>query len=109
VVFRAEGWAAVAKEDDALALLEARVAAAAIAEANLLKKVKGAKVAGEVAVEDLMFTSQEVVTRTEGYLARVNIEYAEPEESDGGPTIVTAIATLEIPRCRLRRLGDYVD
>jgi hypothetical protein len=106
VVFSATGSSIVAREDDALALLEARTAAETIAEAELLKKVKGAFINSKVTVGDLMFSSQEASTHVEGYLSRAEISYTK-QEPEG--QVVTATATLELSRKELDSLARYVE
>lgn len=105
VVFNAEASSVVARQDDPLALLEAKTAAETMAQAELLKKIKGAFVSGEATVGDLMFASQEASTRVEGYLSRVEVTFSESPAEEG---MVTAKATLEIPRAK-ESLADYVD
>ncbi|MHC5034198.1 MAG: hypothetical protein ACYTFZ_04100 [Planctomycetota bacterium] len=108
IVFWAQGQSIVAKEDDPFSRLEAEMAAAAVAKANLLAKVKGELITGNVQVGDLMLKSQEVAVMVEGFLGRANIEIV-----DAGltrmpkPVVVTAIAALEMAPADLARLGEY--
>lgn len=106
VVFQATGSSLVAKPGDPLAMLEAKAAAETIAFANLVKKIKGAHVTGKVAVDDLMYSSQEATERVEGFISRVHVEFEQTGE-DG--TLITARAILEVPRDELHDLGRYVD
>ncbi len=105
VEFVGEGSSVMVKEDDPLALLEARAAARALALADLLATVKGTEVAAQVTVEDLMYESLEATVTVEGTLSGVSIEYEELREEDGGATVVTAIASLELTPAQLRRTG----
>lgn len=105
ILFSETGSSVIARKDDPLALLEAQLAAATIAEANLLRKLKGADLAGEVTASDLMFTGQHVVSRVEGRLSRVEIHFDKPRGEDG---IVTATAMLEVRPRELKSLGRYV-
>ncbi len=106
VTFSASASSVVAKQGDPLAMLEAREAAETMALANLLKKIKGAYVTSEVTVGDLMFSSQEATTRVDGFLARADVELV-PSEPD--KTVVTARATLTIPRSHLKSLDEYAE
>lgn len=103
VRFEAEGSSVIAKPDDPLSVLEARLAAATIAKANLLEKVQGARVASEVSVDDLMFREHEAVVAVEGVLPRVEVSYLEPAEEPAG-AVVTAVASVELTRRELRHL-----
>jgi len=102
VMFSAEGSAPIVKADDAMALVEARTAAAAIAKANLLEKIKGAVITAHVQVKDLTFASEAAMVNVEGQLARVNIEYLPTERTGPMAMIVTARATLELNADMLR-------
>ena len=106
IQFTAAGQSAIAN-DEAISMIEARAAAAAVAKANLLEKVKGAYVSGSVTVGDLMFSSQEARVSTEGFLSRATITY---EEVSGvpAPNIVTAIATLTLSEDDMADLAAYV-
>ena len=73
VVFTAVGSAALVKADDPMALVEARTAAAAIARAELLAKIKGTAIESTVQVKDLTFASQEAELQVDGMLARTEI------------------------------------
>ncbi len=106
--FEAEGKSVVARSDDPLSLLEARLAAATIAKANLLEKVQGAYVMGEVNVDDLMFREQEAVAVVEGFLPRVEVTQVAQEASTEG-SVVTAVASVELTRRELRRLAERED
>jgi hypothetical protein len=100
VLFRAEASSVVARPDDALAALEARMAAAAMAKAALLEKVLGAEVTGEVIVDGLMFEDQQASVYVEGMLPGATV--ACTESADG--KTVTAVAELELTRRELRHL-----
>ncbi len=107
VEFSARGTSVMAKEDDPVSLLEARVAAAIMAKANLLALVKGEFITGGVAVADLMFEGQEAEARVEGFLSRATVTYEEPGLPE--PNTVTAIATLTVSRRELKKLERYVE
>ncbi len=106
--FSARGTSIMAKEDDPVSLLEARVAAATMAKANLLALVKGEFITGGTAVADLMFEGQEAEARVEGFLSRAIVTYDEPIGIPI-PGTVTAVARLTISRRELRKIGRYVE
>ena len=110
VMFSADGQAVATKEDDALAMAEARLAAAVIAKANLLEKVKGAMVSSSVAVGDLMFRSQEAEVKVQGFLSRATVTYAAaPDTRLGTSPVVTATASLVLSQEEMLSLEDYVE
>ncbi len=108
VRFEATASSVVARPDDPLALEEASVAAAAMAKANLLSKIKGEQMTSTVRVSDLMFAGQEVSARSEGFLARATVTLREPEARAQEPRKVTAVATLELTNRELENLDQYV-
>jgi hypothetical protein len=107
IVFRAEASTVVAKENDPLALIEAETAAGIMARADLLAKIKGVTVTGKAKVDDLMLRSQEATVTVEGRLARTEVTYIHSAQPPG-PTVVRAVATLELTRRDLRRLSEFV-
>ena len=110
IMFSATGTSVVARPDDALSLVEAQVAAATIAKANLLEKIKGGLVASGVTVGDLMFEKQEAQVRVDGFLARADVAFMEAEPSRlSTPLTVTAVASLELTKEQLEMLADYVE
>ena len=110
VVFSAEGQAVAAKEDDALAMAEAKVAAAVVAKANLLEKVKGAMLTSNVSVGDLMFRSQEAELEVRGFLSRATVSYKEPPATRLGTSpVVTAVAELVLTPEEMANLDEYVE
>jgi hypothetical protein len=102
-LFEARGQSVIAKADDPLSLLEAELAAATMAKANLLEKVKGAFVTSNVLVGDLMLRSQEAAVIVEGFLSRATVYVEAPS-----PPVVTAVAMLELDACELSDLEKYV-
>lgn len=109
-VFSAQASSVCDKEGDALAKEEAAVAAAVMAKANLLEKIKGIVLSQNVAVSDLMFKSQEAATMVEGFLARATVELVPQQESRlPQPPVVTAKATLTLSSDQLRKLKAYVE
>jgi len=108
VTFSAEGTSVLAKADDAMALEEAKVAAATIAKANLLGRIKGELLTNKVNVEGLMLASEAASIRTQGWLSRATIEYVKAEKVVS-PMTVTAIATLKVNACELRQLKTYAE
>jgi len=109
LLFSAEGSSPIMKADDPLALLEARTAAAAIAKANLLEKIKGAYVASNVEVRDLTFAAESAGVSTEGLLSRVVVTYAPLERTGQMAMVVTAVASLELTCDQFMDLGSYVE
>lgn len=109
VTFQGEGSSVVAKPDDPLALAEAREAAALLAKANLLAKIKGEYMTQTVRVGDLMFSSQEAAASVEGILARAKVTYRAPETRVPEPRMVTAVATLELTPEELEDISKYVE
>ena len=109
LLFSAEGASPVLKADDAMALLEARVAAAAMAKANLLEKIKGAYIAAEVETEDLAFASQAAGVSVEGILARATLAYEPADRTGRAAHIVTAVASLELTEEEFCNLSAYVE
>jgi hypothetical protein len=110
VMFSADGQAVAAKEDDALAGAEARLAAAVVAKANLLEKIKGAMVTSSASVGDLMFRSQEAELEVAGFLSRATVTYAAaPDTRLGTSPVVTATASLVLTPEELASLEKYVE
>ncbi len=108
VVFTAVGSAALVKADDPMALVEARTAAAAIARAELLAKIKGTAIESTVQVKDLTFASQEAELQVDGMLARTEVNYAPMERTGQMAMIVTAEARLTLSCAEYYRLCEYV-
>jgi hypothetical protein len=108
LLFSAEASAPVMKADDAMAMLEAQTAAATMAKANLLEKIKGAFVAGKVEVKDLTFAAQGAATRVDGVLSRVNVTIMPMERTGQMAMVVTAVASLELTCEQFMDLGAYV-
>lgn len=108
VVFTAEGSVPLIKADDPMALVEARTAAAAMARAELLAKIKGAVVVGHVQVKDLTFASQEAAVQVDGVLARAEITYPPMERTGPMAMVVTAEARLEMTCAEYAHLREYV-
>ncbi len=104
--FVAQGTSAVAREDDALALVEARTAAETLAKANLLEKIKGARITNSVTIGDLMFASQEANLRMRGYLSRATVSFVDGGEFPESP-LITATAVLELDEDDLTELERY--
>lgn len=110
IEFSATGEAVAAKEDDALAMAEAKVAACVVAKANLLEKIKGAMITSSASVGDLMFRSQEAELEVRGYLARATVTVEDaPDTRLGTSPIVTAKATLVLSEEEYAALQDYVE
>lgn len=109
LVFSAEGSSPIMKANDAMALLEARTAAAVIAKANLVEKIKGAYVAGSVEVRDLAFAAQSAGASTEGLLARAVVTYMPLERTGQMAMVVTAVASLELTVEQFMDLKTYVE
>jgi hypothetical protein len=109
-VFAATGSSVVTKDGDALAMLEAQVAAELMAKAALLAKIKGEMVTQEVSVGDLMLESQAAQSEVNGFLARAEVEILKPVPSKlGVPPVVTAEATLTLACADLAKLAVYVE
>jgi hypothetical protein len=94
VTFKAQATTSIQKEDDPMAMVEAQTAAAAMAKANLLEKIKGAEIMSHTQVKDLAFAAQETMVRAEGTLARVDVTYLPMERTGPNARTVTAVATL---------------
>jgi hypothetical protein len=116
LLFTAEGQSVAVAEDGAMGLAKARMAAEAIAKANLLEKIKGGLISSSVTVGDMMFQSQTVSTKVNGWLggAVLKTETTSDEESnlpDAEPVdqIVTAQASLEISLSAWNDLQEYVE
>jgi hypothetical protein len=110
VVFSAMGKSVVAKEGDPLSEVEAEVAAITMAKANLLEKIKGARIGGSITVGDLMFESQEATLEMMGYLSRAEIEVMKRAESRlGTPPYVSATASLRLSKADLAAMETYVE
>lgn len=110
VVFSAEAKSVVAKEGDPLSVVEAEVAAVTMAKANLLEKIKGARIGGAVTVGDLMFESHEARLEMMGFLSRAEVEVMQRAESRlGMPPFVSAKATLRLSKADLASLEAYVE
>lgn len=107
-VFSAKGEAPVVETEDPVVLAKARLAAATIAKANLLEKVKGAVVTGNVTVGDLMFQNQAASTMVRGYLARASVVIEETPRGVA-PDIVIATATLNLSPDDYADLAQYVE
>lgn len=108
VVFSAEASAPLMKTGDPMALVEARTAAAAMARAELLAKVKGAVVEGKVQVKDLTFETQQTAVHVDGMISRVEIEYPPMERKGPMAQVVTAVAHLEMSCQEYAHLHEYV-
>ena len=110
LLFSATGQAVAAKEDDALAMAEASLAACVIAKANLLETIKGAMVSSSVSVGDLMFRSQEAELKVQGFLARATVAVMPPEASRlGASPIVVAKAQLKLAPEEYATLEQFVE
>jgi hypothetical protein len=108
VVFSADAASVVAKVGDPLSLVEAEVAAGLMAKVNLLEKVKGAYLSGNVTVGDLMFKSQQAAAAVEGRLARATVVY-ESVTKGADVVMVRAIASIEMSGADFEMLEDYVE
>jgi len=108
VIFSAEAASVVAREGDPLSVLEAEEAAALMAKAKLLEKIKGAYVTSTIKVGDLMFENQQAMATSDGYLARATVHIA-PVARGAEPSMIRATATLALSRHELMRLADYVE
>jgi len=111
ILFMAEG-VSVASDGTPLAAAKARVASAVNAKANLLEKIKGAIVQGDVTVADLMFKSQNASTEVSGWLARASIDYEVPEgkrSEKPKATLIKAIASLELEPEDFENLEQYLE
>jgi hypothetical protein len=97
----------VAKPGDPLAVEEAKLAAATMARADLLQKIKGGFAASEVHVDGLMLEAQESVAKTHGFLSRADVHFPEHPEAPESE-VVTAVAILRLTRQELRELPRYV-
>jgi hypothetical protein len=109
LLFSAEGYSPILKADDAMALLEARAAAATIAKANLVEKIKGAYVASNVEVRDLAFAAESAAVNTEGLLSRAEVTYMPLDRTGQMAMVVTAVASLELTCEQFMDLGAYVE
>lgn len=110
VTFSATGSSVVTKDGDALAMLEAQVAAECMAKANLLAKIKGEMVGQDVSVGDLMLESQVAKSQVNGFLGRAELEIMKPVPSKlGVPPVVTAKATLRLNCGEMMKLADYIE
>jgi hypothetical protein len=110
IMFSADGQAVAAKEDDALAMAEARLAAAVVAKANLLEKIKGAMVSSSASTGDLMFRDQEAQVKVMGFLSRATVTYQEPPATRLATTpIVTATASLTLSQEDYCQLQKFVE
>lgn len=108
VTFSATATSVIAKEGDPLSIEEAKLAAATLAKAALLGKIKGEFLTSTVTVDGLMFEAQEATSTVEGYMARARVTFEEQPRIPE-PTIVTATAELDLSPAELARLGDYVE
>jgi hypothetical protein len=108
VTFSADGTSAVSAEGDALAVAKAQVAAATLAKANLLEKIKGARVNNEVRVADLLFKSEAARTAVTGWLSRATLTPGETSRISEA-TMITCTATLSITTKELKSLSKYVE
>lgn len=88
---------------------KAKVAAEAVARANLLKKIKGAYLTEDVSVADLMFESQEARLETAGWLSRAEIRFVEDDRSFDADEAVHARAELTVTRRQLDDLLKFVE
>ncbi|RKX42927.1 MAG: hypothetical protein DRP64_08975 [Verrucomicrobia bacterium] len=116
LLFTAEGQSVAKAEDGAMGLTKARIAAETIAKANLLEIIKGGLISSTVTVGDMMFQSQTVSTKVNGWLggALLKTETSSEKESnlpDAEPVdqIVTAQASLEVSLSAWEDLQDYVE
>ncbi len=110
VVFEAEATAMAAKADDPMAMEEAKIAAATMAKANLLAKIRGEFLTSKVNVEGLMLESQAASARVQGWLSRATIEYpAPPANVPPSPLAVTAKATLRLNQSEYHQLKKFVE
>jgi hypothetical protein len=108
VTFSAEGTGVLEKADDAMAMEEAKLAAATIAKANLLGKIKGEILTSKVNVERLMLANEAASSRVQGWLSRATVEYVAAEKA-ASPMTVTAIATLKLNKHELHQLKKYAE
>lgn len=109
-LFSAEGTSPVLKADDAMSLLEAKVAAATIAKANLIEKIKGAAIDSMVRTEDLAFARQAASTNAAGLLARATVTYLPSDRTGREAMLVTAVASLELTPEQYRKdLAAYAE
>ncbi len=108
VIFAGQGSSVIVKPDDPLAVLEAKAAAKTMALADLVAKVKGAMVHGNVQVGDMVFAGQEAAMHAEGMISRASVYY-EREEGEQDERVVRALAVLEVPYRELKRLREYVE
>ena len=104
ILFKAEATAPVMKADDAMALVEARTAAAAMAKANLLEKIKGAYITSHVQVKDLAFAAESAVINADGMLARISVEYLPVDRTGPMAMVVTAVASLELSKEQYQKM-----
>lgn len=104
IMFKAEACSPIMKADDPMAMVEAQTAAAAMAKANLLEKIKGAYITSKVAVKDLSFASEGAMVDVDGMLARINIEYKPLERTGPMAMIVTAVASLEMTKAQYDKM-----
>ncbi len=116
LLFTAEGQSVARAEDGAMGLTKARIAAEAIAKANLLEVIKGGLISSTVTVGDMMFQSQTVSTKVNGWLGGALLKTATTSEKesnlpDAEPVdqIVTAQASLEVSLSAWEDLQDYVE
>lgn len=116
LLFTAEGQSVAKAEDGAMGLTKARIAAETIAKANLLELLKGGLISSSVTVGDMMFQSQSVSSKVNGWLggAILKTETTSEDESnlpDAEPVdqIVTAQASLEISLSAWNDLQEYVE
>ena len=116
LLFSAEGQSVAKAEDGAMGLTKARIAAETIAKANLLEVIKGGLISSTVTVGDMMFQSQTVSTKVNGWLGGAVLKTATTSEKesnlpDAEPVdqIVTAQASLEVSLSAWEDLQDYVE
>ena len=116
LLFAAEGQSVAKAAEGAEGLARARMAAETIAKANLLEIIKGGLISSTITVDDMMFESQTVTTKVNGWLGGAVLDSSATSEEksnlpDAKPVdqIVTAKASLEISLAAWENLQDYVE
>ena len=107
-LFTSSGTALVEAPGDLRELTKAKMAAEAIARANLMKKIKGVHLTETVSVEDLVFSKQMARLETAGWLSRAEITF-EQDTRRIEDEVVHAHASLTLTRRDLDNLRKYVE
>ncbi|MCH8541168.1 MAG: hypothetical protein LAT58_10425 [Opitutales bacterium] len=107
-LFTSSGTALIKSPGGPKEIAQARVAAMALARAELVKKIKGVSVSESVSVEDLMMTKQAASTTAEGWLSRAIITIV-PDHRNFEEGAVTAEGSLVLSPKDLEDMLRFVE